>query len=216
MKVKMIPATALILLLLAVSCPAGAQGIDDGLLKRETAFSPSPQFRMQFGTAFTTGGYGGSLFTNTISPHLGLDVNKNFHLEVGTIFSSSQIRGGATIAPFGLASDHRQTQNLQGQRMFSATVYAHGSYKVNSRLSLTGGTWVERRDMGGYDQQMNPMAFETNPRGMMFGFDYKVNDNLRFGAEINMSSGVNSLNPLHQHQFSPHRTPGPMPIYRRN
>ncbi|MFP4468707.1 MAG: hypothetical protein ACLFN2_07045 [Bacteroidales bacterium] len=216
MKLKMVFATLLILLLLAVSSPACAQGNDEGLLKRETAFSPSPQFGMQFGTAFTTGGYGGSMFTNTISPHLGLDVSKNFHLEVGTIVSSSQIRGGGTIAPFGLANNHGQMQNLQGQRMFSTTIYAYGSYKVNSRLSLTGGTWVERRDMDEYGQQMNPMAFDTNPRGMMFGFDYKVNDNMRFGAEINMSSGVNPFNPLDQHHVYPHRNPGSMPFYRRN
>ena len=216
MKSKMMLATALILFLLVVSSPACAQGTDEGLTGQETAFSPSSKFGMQFGTAFTTGGYGGSMFTNTISPHLGLDVSRDFHLELGTIFSSGQIRGGSTVAPFGLAGDHGAVQNLQGQRMFSTTIYAYGSYKVNPRLSLTGGTWVERRDMGEFDQQMNPMAFDTNPRGMMFGFDYKVTDNLRFGAEINMSSGVNPFNPLHQHQFSPHRFNSSMPFYRRN
>ena len=206
----------MLLLILAVSPPVGAQDVNERLLKQEAAFSPSSKFGMQFGTAFTTGGYWGSMFTNTISPHLGLDVSRNFHLEVGTIFSSGQVRGGSVNAPFGLAGEHGAVQDLQGQRMFSTTVYAHGSYKVNSKLSLTGGTWVERRDMGRVDQQVNPMAFDTNPRGMMFGFDYKVSDNLRFGAEINMSSGVNSFNPLHQHQFSPHRITGPVPFYRRN
>ncbi len=216
MKVKMMLAAMLILFLLAVSSPVSAQGMDERLPEQETEFSASSQFGMQLGTSFSTGGYGGSMFTSTISPHFGLEVSRNFHLEVGTIFSSGQFRGSPAIAPFGLAGESGAIENLHGQRMFSTTVYAFGSYKVNPRLSLTGGTWVERRDMGAIDQQMNPMAFDTNPRGMMFGFDYKVTDNFRFGAEINMSSGVNPFNPLQQHQFSPHRIPGPMPFYRRN
>jgi len=216
MKVKIILATLLLLLVMAVSSPGFAQDVDGRLLEQEAAFTPSPQFGMQFGTSFTAGGYGGSMFSQTISPHLNWDLSRNFHLEVGTVFSSGQFRGGSAIAPFGLAGEPSAMQSLEGQRFFSTTVYAYGSYKVNPRLSLTGGTWVERNDMGTVDRQMNPMAFDTNPRGMMFGVDYKITDNLRFGAEINMSSGVNPFNPLQQGHFSPHRAPGPMPFYRRN
>ncbi len=216
MKVRIILAALLLMLVMAVFSPGFAQDVDGRLLEQEAAFSPSPQFGMQLGTSFTAGGYGGSMFSQTISPHLGWDLSKNFHLEVGTVFSSGKLRGNSPVAPFGLAGENTAMQGIEGQRFLSATVYAYGSYRVNPRLSLTGGTWVERNDMGTVDPQMNPMAFDTNARGMMFGVDYKITDNLRFGAEVSMSSGVNPFNPLQQGHFSPHRYPAPMPFYRRN
>ena len=80
---------------------------------------------------------------------------------------------------------------------------------------------MERNNMDMPEMRMNPMAFDTNPRGMVFGFDYRVSDNFSFGAEVNVSRGYNPFNPLYNRgfydpAFGGPRSPfhGPSPFHR--
>ncbi len=148
-------------------------------------------FGMEMGSSFTTGFGGGSLFSQSFAPHIQFRPGQNFSLVVGSVFSTGSF-GGNTGLSF-------QQGVEMPQRLYSTTVYALGAYQVNSRLVITGGAWTEKNNMNMmFAPAMNPQAFDTNPRGMMMGMEYKITDNLRFGAQINVSQGYNPFNPYMQ------------------
>jgi len=163
----------------------------------------NPQFGMQFGSVLsTTGGFGNS-FSSSIAPKFNLGITKDFHLEVGTIISSTRFNG---VMPFYGVQPNGNEASLfnQSSGMLSATMFAFGVYQVNPRLSISGGTWLERTHFDMTETAMNPYAFDKNPRGMMLGLDYKVTENLRFGFEVSTFSGVSPLAPgIYQHSAFP-------------
>ena len=159
-----------------------------GLLTDDySIFTTRPTFGMQMGSTFTTG-FGGSLFTQSFAPHLQFQPGQNFSLMVGTIFSTSNISGGAPM--FMNASGAEMPD-----RFLSNTMYAFGAYQLNSRLTITGGAWTEQNNLNMMQNQMNPQAFDMNARGMMMGMDLRITENLRFGAEVSFSRGNNPFNP---------------------
>lgn len=146
---------------------------------------PTPHFGVQLGSSFSSFGSRGSMFSQTLAPSLNWDMNENFHLEVGTIFSFGRMNAAM---PDALLAGNMQ--NLS-----STTMYAFGVYRVNPRLSISGATWFEQADLPLFDASMTPHIMQHNPRGMMLGLDYKVTDNLRFGFEVSSSSGLSPWSP---------------------
>ncbi len=163
-----------------------------------------PLYDLSFtaGTSFSSFSGAGGMFTQSIAPRLNLDLGNDFHLEIGTLFSSSRISGmplGLTPAGEGNGSGYL-FQQADGH-LFSSTVYALGAYQVSPRLSIHGATWFERNNFDMQDMPvMNPYAVRQNPQGMMLGFDYKVTENFRFGAEVNVSTGYNPYAPMNFQQ----------------
>lgn len=203
----------LVLFLMFLS-PASAQEASDySLMDRETVFAASaPFFSVDVGSSFTTAGPAGSFFAHRVAPRLGLAPRNDLQLYVGTVFTSTRMNNMQGLFPYGsqLTGGEQMITGSDGS-LFSATIYAYGAYKVNPRLSITGGTWVERT---GFDMQHmypEPMALQQNPRGMMLGFDYKVSENFRFGAEVSVSSGISPYAPMHfqQHPFGGFHHPSP-------
>lgn len=169
-------------LLIAQDQPAQQPGLLDG---EYSLFSSRPVLGMQMGSTFTTG-FGGSLFSQSFSPHLQFTPGQNFSLVVGTVFSTSSLSSGNYfISPSGTEMP---------SRFLSNTVYAFGAYQVNTRLTITGGAWTEQNNFNLMQNQMNPQAFDMNARGMMMGMDLRITENLRFGAEISVSRGQNPFN----------------------
>ncbi len=167
----------------------------------------SPLFGMTMGSSFTTGFAGSSLFTQSVAPHLTLRPGQNFSLVVGSVFSTGSFGGSSPVGMYSGAG--------APDRMFSTTVYALGAYQVNPRLVITGGAWTERNNMDQmmFGPQMNPQAFDMNPRGMMMGMEYRITENLRFGAEVSVSQGYNPFNPYNtmgRHNNNPFRSRNPM------
>lgn len=167
---------------------------DSDLLSGDySILNSSPVFGVQMGSSFTTGFGGGSLFSQSVAPHIQFRPGQKFSLVVGSVFSTGSFGGNTPLAMQSSGG------GLFPDRMYSTTVYALGAYQVNSRLVITGGAWAEKNNMGMmFSPQMNPQAFEMNPRGMMMGMEYKITENLRFGAEINVSQGYNPFNPYRQ------------------
>lgn len=197
MNVRSLVFSTFLVLFLTVSISLSGQEGTSSLLSGELPeYSSTPHFGMQVGSSFTSGLMGGSMFTHSLAPSVNWDVSRRFNLHIGTVFSSSMMNG---MNPFSLYTPHmaggESLSMYQGQRLFSSTVYAVGSYQVNPRLTLVGGTWLEQNNM--HDVMMNPQAFDSRPRGGMFGFDYRITENLRFGAEFNVSSGYNPFNPMY-------------------
>ncbi len=154
-----------------------------------------PTFGLQMGSSFTSGMGGNSLFSQSIAPHMQLDVTKKFQLVVGSVF---------TTGNFGSNSSLQLNNGVEmPQRLNSSMVYALGAYQLNPRLTITGAAWTERNNMNAFQNQMNPQAFNTNARGMMMGVDYKITENLRFGAEVNISNGQNPFSPYGNYGYNP-------------
>ncbi len=201
-------------LLLAHTLPAQET---DGAFSgdREPVFSVSPDFSMMVGGSFTTAGSAGHFFRHSIAPQISWDTGRSFQLKVGTVFSTTRMHA--------MHQHHFLVPQMEGSgqmhagpaaALFSTTVYAVGAYQVNPRLNLIGATWMERTANEADFTPVNPYAFNHNPRGMMLGFDYRVSENLRFGAEVNFSSGFNPYSPLHFNQ-SPFGTfHSPMPFHQ--
>jgi hypothetical protein len=151
----------------------------------------SPHFGLQFGSAVSTGFGNGPLFTQSIAPHLKFHNNQNFTLTLGSTISTSNL---GAVSQFN--------SPMIPQRFMSTTIFALGAYELNPRLTLTGGTWVERNNLSYMQDQMNPQAFNLNAGGMMMGLDYRITDNFSFGAEINISRGQNPFNMYHNNPGS--------------
>lgn len=189
---------AFLAFMLLAASPLSGQGLaESDLLKQRPLYSSTPHFGLQFGSMFGGGLSGGSMFTHSLAPSINWDISKRFSLQAGTIFSSTTMNGMNPMFPFTphMAGGEAMS-SLGNQRMFSTMFFAFGAYQVSPRLTLTGGTWMERNDMDMTQMHMNPQAFDTNPRGMVFGFDYRVTENFSFGAEVNMSRGYNPFNPF--------------------
>lgn len=192
----------LVFLLVAVSPVGGQQAAAQGLLKQRPVYSSTPHFGMQFGTMAGVGLSGGSLFSHSLAPAINWDISRRFSLQAGTIFSTTTMNGMNPMFPFTPHMAGGEAMNTMGsQRMFSSMFYVFGAYQVSPRLTLTGGTWMERSHVDLPEMRMNPQAFDTNPRGMVFGFDYRVTENFSFGAEINVSRGYNPFNPLYNRGY---------------
>ncbi|TVR41364.1 MAG: hypothetical protein EA394_06270 [Bacteroidia bacterium] len=193
-------------------------GAESLLYERDGLFDPTPRMSMQLGSSFSTGWWGGNMFVHSLAPRMNWDMSQNFHLEVGTIFSSARMNTMEGMFLFGPHfTDGGSMPGSQPGTLFSSTVYAAGAYRVNPRLSLIGATWLERIDhdyRGG--TPLNPYAMQQNPKGMMLGFDYRVSENFRFGAEVSFSTGYH---PFSNMQMQRHPFGGlynPMPFHRQN
>lgn len=207
----------LLALTLMFASPLVAQEGAEGLFHdRDPVFSATPYLSLDFGSRFTTAGPAGNIFTNTIAPRLNWDVSNDLQLNVGTIFTSAR---SGTMQGMSLLNPHmaggEQIHPGAGGHFFSTTVYAFGAYRVNPRLSLTGGTWIERTNYDLQDTQFSQHGFQQNPRGMMLGLDYKVSENVRFGAEIGFSKGFDPYSPMNFHQSPFGGYHSPVPFYRR-
>jgi len=155
-----------------------------------------PHFGLELGTSVMTGFGSGSVFSQTVSPRFQFNPNQRFSLVVGSVFSGSQLSGHFGMPTFGMGTSPGQSMAAQ-PNMFSAMFYAAGTYHVNERLSISGAGWVERNNLQKFQLQMNPQAFNLNPRGVMVGFDYRISPSFSFGAQINVHQGFNPFSPLH-------------------
>lgn len=172
------------------------------LFDHEENTTPAYDLSFTAGTSFSSFSGAGGMLTNRIAPRLGLDMGKDFHLEIGTIFSSSRISGMPVgLTPSGALNGSGNVFQQADGHLFSSTVYALGAYQVSPRLSIHGATWFEQNTLDMQNSPvMNPQAVRQNPQGMMLGFDYQVTENFRFGAEVNVSSGYNPFAPMHNQQ----------------
>ncbi len=197
--------TKLIIFFALLGIPAllsaqGSKSSDAGLLSNQYTFmGASPVLGVQMSSSFSSGFAGAGMFSQSIAPQVQFKPGKNFSVIAGSILSSSSFSGGNNFLAAPSASS----------RFFSTTVYALGAYQLNPRLTLSGGAWGERNNLNDMltGPQMNPQAFNMNAGGIMMGLDYKITENLRFGAEINVSRGTDPFNPyMNNNPFNSYNT----------
>jgi len=210
MKAKRFLFSAFFVLMLHFSTPVNAQqGSGSSLFREYPVSGNTPQFGLQAGTMFTTGFRGASMFTQSMAPSMNWDISRRFSLEMGTILSTSTMHGSNAFFPFTPHMAGGESMDvLKGNRLFSSTFYASGAYQVNPRLTLVGSTWMDYNNFP--EMGMNPQALTMNPRGAMFGFDYRITENFSFGAEVNFSKGMNPFNPFYNPYMGPYNRHNPV------
>ncbi len=187
MKLRIYISCIILCVFLFVATPADAQ-------------NTTPHFGLEVGTAFGTAGSGTSIFSHRLAPSLSWDIGKDFQLVAGTIFTSASVNG--FMPQYGSSLGGQNMFGNHAMRLQSTTVYAFGVYQLNPRISISGGTWFERSHFDMPESFLNPYFSQKNPQGMMLGLDYRVNENLRFGFEVNASRGVSPFYPT-SFQHSP-------------
>ncbi len=153
----------------------------------------SYDFSLDVGSMFTTAGNYGNFFSHRIAPSFNWDISKDFQLEAGTVFSSTRMTGAM---PYGFSpAGEQQLLFAPSSPVLSTSVYAFGVYHLSPKLSISGGTWFEQMHFDVQEGAINPLATQQNPRGMMLGLEYRVSENLRFGFEVNASTGISPYMP---------------------
>ncbi len=197
--------TARILLFLFVLLPATlvAQNIRGlplaGEGTQEKAMPLFPGFSLQMGSSFTTMGHGSGLYTYGLTPAFGWTIGERFHLVAGSMLSTTHMPGNMSLfSARSLSEADGAPYHSSRNAMNRYAVFAVGTYQLNDRLQLTGGSWVERNHFQA--GTMNPQLVSFQSQGMMLGFGYSFNDRFSFGAEIQMTTGSG----LYPHVVSPY------------
>lgn len=159
-------------------------------------------FRVEVGSTFGISSGGGQMFGIFTAPHLSYKLSEKWRLNVGArIQNSNFINYYNPYNPYfpelTQTFDNNITQTL---------IYAESEYFVNPRLMISTKVFKE---VSLFDQpQINPRALDLNSEGVSVGFNYRVNDNLQFGAEVGYSKGRNPYNPYYPGTFGfPARNP---------
>lgn len=158
--------------------------------------------RMEVGSTFGLNSGGGQLFGVYTAPHISYKMSDRWRLNVGmriqnTNFINYYSPYNPYFPEFTRVFDNNITQTL---------MYAEGEYLVNPRLMISTKVFKEVSVFN--EPQINPRALDLNSEGISVGFQYRVNDNLHFGAEVGYSKGRNPYNPLYPSSFGfPGRNP---------
>ncbi len=156
-------------------------------------------FSLQMGSSFTTMGQGGGLYTYGLTPAFGWTLGERCHLVAGSMLSTTHMPGAMSLFSAGSLSEaDGGPYHSSRSAMNRYAVFAVGTYQLNDRLQLTGGSWVERNHF--QTGTMNPQLVSFQSQGMMLGFGYSFNDRFSFGAEIQMTTGSG----LYPQMFSPY------------
>ncbi len=149
---------------------------------------------VEMGTGFTSLSTGGSIFGNYISPHLEYDVSPSFTIIAGGSFSFNQYNN----MPQSLVVNNNTNYSQQG--LTDHSLFMSGRYMINENLFMTGTVYREQGHMP--TMLMNRGVLDYSNQGMSMGVEYRVSNNIRFGAEV----GVNRTNNPY-HYFSPFTDP---------
>lgn len=151
-------------------------------------------YSLQTGASVGFSNSSNSLFNTYVSPQVGYRVNPKLHLNFGTTISTSNYRSFYT--PYG------EVMKSEPQNITTSTVFVSGSYQVSDKLTVYSSGY-KQFDLSGYKTTVNPRAIDFNSEGMNVGFDYKISENMRFGAEIGINKGpsgpMNPYDPWRRH-----------------
>ncbi len=152
------------------------------------------RFSLEVGTGFTSVASGTSMFSNYFSSRLEYDLSPSFTIITGGSFALNQYNN----LPQSLVVNSNSTPAQQG--LADHALFMSGRYMINENLFMTGTVYREQGHLPML--LMNRGSMDYSSQGMSMGIEYRVNDNIQFGAEV----GVNrSNNPYHH--YSPFSDP---------
>lgn len=201
-KLVMMQKIRLIYLLLSLSLavtPVFSQGLYNGGSAKGAGWlsgqlPENARFNLELGTGFTAFSSGTGILGNYISPRLEYDISPSLTVIAGGTFSFNRYNNLSQ----SLVVNNDSAPFQQG--FTDHSVFAAGRYMINDNLIMTGSLYREEGHLPLVMTDRNVLNYSS--QGMSMGLEYKISDNLRFGAEI----GVNrSNNPYHH--YSPFSDP---------
>lgn len=125
----------------------------------------------------------------TLAPHVTYPLTNKLSLSAG-------ISGGFGNIYMPYLASEGQSGMLPMTQMF---IYASGNYQVNEKLSVSGSAYKRVIDVKNPNSSVRP-ATSFDYKGVSVGFNYKITNNISFGAQIHVDSPSTNYNSL----FSPY------------
>jgi len=145
-------------------------------------------FGLQMGTSI--GSYGKTpVYRNFVAPTVSYDLTERFTLNAGVMTSF-----GNAFQLYSASFDGGFLYPCSGTIMQNM-VFASGSYKMNEKLTLFGGTYYEVNRLSLNDDQSKEHNFDN--KGVSFGFEYKLSKSSSIQFEIQQGTG----NPYQRSSF---------------
>jgi hypothetical protein len=128
----------------------------------------------------------------TLAPHVTYPLTNKLSLSAGISAGFGNI-----YLPY-LASEG-QSGMLPMTQMF---IYASGNYQVNEKLSVSGSTYKRIVDVKNPNGSAHPATYSLDYQGVSVGFNYKITNNISFGAQIHVDSPSSEYNSFSPYGFS--------------
>lgn len=184
---KTIRIVYLLLVFLLFSLPGTGQGLfNSGAARGSGMLSgklpENTRFNLEFGTGFTSFSSGGSMLGNYVAPRLEYDVNPSLTIIAGGSFSFNQYNN---LPGQSLVVNNQSSLMQRG--MTDHSLFVSGRYSINENLYMTGTIYREEGHLPILlmnRSTMNPGAMDYKNHGMSMGFNYRISNNLHFGAEV--------------------------------
>ena len=153
------------------------------------------RFNLELGTGFSSFSSGASMLGSYISPRLEYDLSPSFTIIAGGSFGFNQYSN----LPQSLVVNNSAGPVQQGG-MTDYSLFMSGRYMINDNLFMTGSVYREQGQLP--PLMMNRGAMDYTSQGMSMGLEYRITDNLHFGAEVGVRRSDNPY-----HFYSPFSDP---------
>jgi hypothetical protein len=154
--------------------PVFSQEVEKEISKTGLLNKDRFDFDMTAGASYTASKYG-SYFSNYFSPKVNYEATDDFTLSVGA---------GVMVNPMVISNNGESIGNYGGTYSY---FYAQGAYKLNENLSVHGTVYKGTSLTKSTDQ---PYEF----KGASFGAEYKFDNNMSVGIDINVSDKPSPFN----------------------
>jgi len=137
------------------------------------------QYRLDIGTAFTSFSGNGSMIYSYLSPGIRYKISPKLDLEIG----------GSILYTFPTSGNSYPESIGSSRNEPSYQFYLKGVYQVTDRLVIDGSFIKGYMNNNFFSQY--PYSMNNEYESYTFGFNYKIGNSMHFGAQINVSNGMN-------------------------
>lgn len=140
-------------------------------------------FNLEVGTSFNSFSSGTSMLNNYFSPQLKYDLSSSLSIIAGGSFVLSQYGN----LPKSIVV-HGNAANMQ-QGFSDYSLFMSGRYTIKDNLFMTGTVYREQGHLP--INTMNQGVQDYNSHGMSMGIEYRLSNNIHFGAEVGINKSDN-------------------------
>ncbi len=154
----------------------------------EKKFSEKPEINFEIGSNFSSNFGGGNTFSTFIAPNISYNINPKLKINVGMKLTRS------TFNDFQVYNFSENSFGDLNGDLNSALFYTSVNYEVNEKLKVSAMVFYEKNNFENFEN-VHPNAFNfISGKGASFGFEYKINENMKIGGEFQYSEGRNPFN----------------------
>lgn len=149
-------------------------------------------YNLSAGTSFISAKGFGSGMASYVAPEVSYKLSPKIKINAGVMFINSNF---AVARPRYFVNE--QSVVIKTKPTNSAVAYVEGDYLVNSRLSVSA---MIMKDVA---NNQNSFSGTTPVQSMSVHMNYKITDNITFGAGMHINQGSNFGYPYPNYNFGP-------------